>query len=406
MDVLTCSDREAAPIEPDEDHRKTALDHERNPKPPIKYNPDGSVTIGNFSLAQQILKSAKTEQAGFNAALVRRLPQKNVSVLFAEGEEHRRQRAATARFFTPHAVTTRYRGLITDLSLSLVERFRRTGRAVLDEMSLDLAAGVAAEIVGMTNSLRPGIGRRLSWMFEIQSLSGGGLLQTIRYVTLAQLGLARVYFLDVLPAIRARRKAPGPDLISSLIEQGWSHFNILTECVTYGTAGLSTTREFIVAAALHLLDDSALRRRFLDGDDSERLDILAEILRVEPAVSTLLRRTTAPVSLHDGAERHELDADCLVAIDIRSVNSDVTAAGACPHHVRPDRDAKGTAGLMSFGDGPHRCPGAAVALHEAAIFLEQLLRVPGIRLASEPTMSRNLASTGYVIRNAVLTNAA
>ena len=392
--------------EPDEDHRKTALDDERDPKPPIQRNRDGSVTIGSFGLAQQLLKNSRTEQAGFNAALVRRLPQKNVSVLFAEGEEHRRQRAATARFFTPHAVATRYRGPITDLSRSLVGRFQSTGRAVLDEMSLDLAAGVAAEIVGMTNSLRPGLGQRLSWMFEIQSLSDGGLLQTARYVALAQFGLARIYVLDVLPAIRARRKTPGPDLISSLLEQGWSHFNLLTECVTYGTAGLSTTREFIVAAALHLLEKDGLRRGFLDGDDAERLDILAEILRVEPAVSTLLRRTTAPVSLKDGAEQHELAAGCVVAIDIRSINSDPAAAGACPHQVRPDRDAKGTAGLMSFGDGPHRCPGAAVALHEAAIFLDHLLRVPGIRLASEPTMSRNLASTGYVIRNAVLTTGA
>jgi cytochrome P450 len=32
-----------------------------------------------------------------------------------------------------------------------------------------------------------------------------------------------------------------------------------------------------------------------------------------------------------------------------------------------------TLSLMSFLDGPHRCPGAAVALLESAIFLDHLL---------------------------------
>jgi cytochrome P450 len=57
---------------------------------------------------------------------------------------------------------------------------------------------------------------------------------------------------------------------------------------------------------------------------------------------------------------------------------------------------------MSFGDGPHRCPGAAVAMQEVAIFLEQLLRVPGLRLERSPTMTINPVSTGYELRNAVI----
>jgi len=57
---------------------------------------------------------------------------------------------------------------------------------------------------------------------------------------------------------------------------------------------------------------------------------------------------------------------------------------------------------MSFGDGPHRCPGAAVALQEAAIFLDQLLRVPGLRLEQPPTMTMNPVSTGYELRDAVI----
>jgi cytochrome P450 len=99
-----------------------------------------------------------------------------------------------------------------------------------------------------------------------------------------------------------------------------------------------------------------------------------------------------------------IPARSLVEIDIDAANRDVAVAGACPHDLDPDRAraAKASASLMSFGDGPHRCPGASVALHEAAIFLDQLLRIPSLRLEGPPTITTNPVSTGYELRNAVI----
>jgi cytochrome P450 len=57
---------------------------------------------------------------------------------------------------------------------------------------------------------------------------------------------------------------------------------------------------------------------------------------------------------------------------------------------------------MSFGDGPHRCPGAQVALHETRLFLERMFRLPGIRLFSEPQISWNPFIQGYELRGAVV----
>ena len=57
---------------------------------------------------------------------------------------------------------------------------------------------------------------------------------------------------------------------------------------------------------------------------------------------------------------------------------------------------------LSFGDGPHRCPGAQVALHETRIFLERLFRLPGIRLVSEPAILWNVQIQGYELRGAVV----
>jgi cytochrome P450 len=57
---------------------------------------------------------------------------------------------------------------------------------------------------------------------------------------------------------------------------------------------------------------------------------------------------------------------------------------------------------MSFGDGPHRCPGGAVALLESAIFLDHLFRVPGIRLTQMPTITSNPLVESYELRGAIV----
>ncbi|MGD8151160.1 hypothetical protein [Ornithinimicrobium sp. Y1694] len=57
------------------------------------------------------------------------------------------------------------------------------------------------------------------------------------------------------------------------------------ECLTYGAAGMVTTREFLQIATWHLLDRPALRHRFLVGSAEERSAILHELLRLAPTPS-------------------------------------------------------------------------------------------------------------------------
>ena len=79
-------------------------------------------------------------QAGFRAELLERFTGRtHAPVLFQDGEAHQKQRSATARFFAPKVVATRYRQLMENLSDRLVERFRSAGHAELDAMSLELA---------------------------------------------------------------------------------------------------------------------------------------------------------------------------------------------------------------------------------------------------------------------------
>jgi cytochrome P450 len=363
-----------------------------------------TIRIDSFATAREVLRSSDVRQAGFNAELVHRfIGHRHAPVLYQDGESHQRQRSATARFFAPRVVATRYRDLMEATSRDLVERFRAAGRAKLDDMSLELAVAVAADIVGLTDSPRDKMAIRLNRFFSVPRVRQGRVA-AISNVVLGQLRTLSFYLLDVRPAIDARRRSPREDVISHLIAEGYSNREILTECLTYGAAGMATTREFIAMAALRLFERDDLRARFVGADERVQEAILEEVLRLEPVVSVLKRRATFDIAVKTDTGLVTIPAGTLVEIDIGAANRDEAAAGRCPHQLDPDRmrATKVSASLMSFGDGAHRCPGASVALQEAAIFLNHLLRVPGLRLERPPTVTTNPVSTGYELRDAII----
>lgn len=368
------------------------FDHRHDERKSARFATGGTTaaaSVRGFEPVRAVLRNGQARQAGFKAELVERF--KGLSrppILYLHGEAHWRQRSGTARFFAPKVVATRYRAVMDATSAALIARLERVGRADLDALALEMAVTVAADIVGLTDSDVDGMSRRLDAFFSTAVQTRGGRIADTASFLLGQWRMLHFYLRDVRPAIRARRKAPREDVISHLLGEGYTPREILTECFTYGAAGMVTTREFITMAGWHLLERPELAATFVAGDEARKLVILEEILRLEPVVGTLFRR---------------IDAYTL-ALDIRSANTDAGAVGACPMTLDPDRVLAarvGAAGL-AFGDGEHRCPGAGVAMHEAAVFLDRLLRVPGLRLERAPTIGWNSLITGYELRGAVL----
>lgn len=192
------------------------------------------------------------------------------------------------------------------------------------------------------------------------------------------------------------------DVISRLLDEGRSDIEILVECTTFGLAGMGTTREFIVVAALHLFEKPDLRRRFLDDGDGEQMEILKEILRLEPQASMIYRTAS------DGAEgllSRAIKPGERLSLQIRAANLDEDAVGPDPARIDPDRarKMKNNGAWMSFGDGAHFCPGWQVALTETRIMLDKLFRIPGIRLTCYPDMEWTPPMLqSYQFRNAVI----
>jgi cytochrome P450 len=384
----------------------------------------GRWVVRSFDVARQVLRESEgTAQAGFGAEGLmagatgdassearprrrRRGRAMRPPILYLEGAQHRTQRKAAARFFAPK-VTEDYRGMMEGFSDDLVRQVGTDRPVDLSRLSMQMAVQVAAQVVGLTNSSTRGMSRRLDTFFSrdpLESRSGpAGWLTMLRSGT----ATARFFWMDVKPAIRARRRQPREDVVSQLLAEGFSDLEVLTECLTYGAAGMVTTREFICVAAWHLLDDPTLLAQYRDGTLDERLALLQETLRLEPVVGHLYRRLQRPLTVTADGTEQVLPAGALVDLDLRAVNADAATVGAEPYGLCPGRELPRSVppALMSFGDGNHRCPGAPIAIMESEIFLSTLFRHDIVALGP-PTVSWNPVSQGYDLDDFLITRRA
>jgi cytochrome P450 len=202
--------------------------------------------------------------------------------------------------------------------------------------------------------------------------------------------------------VRERRKQRRDDIISQVLDKGYSDRAIMIECLTYATAGMVTTREFMVMVAWYMFERPELREQFLSADEDGQFLLLHEILRLEPIAGLIYRRVDE--ELQSTVLGQPVTAGAKFAIDLRAVNSDEAIVGPCPFALDPERAKRQNQNstFMSFGDGSHRCPGSQVALYETRIFIDRLLRVPGIRLERAPEMHWNAPLMSYELRNAIV----
>ena len=377
--------------------------------PPIDRDANGIWHVRGFQEARATLRHDATKQAGFGAQQMEQLARfLKPAILYQEGSAHHQQRKQTARFFTPKAVDSNYRQLMEKFTNELISELQRDKRADLSEVSFKLAVRVAAQIVGLTNSRNNKMHKRLDAFFSYSAPIGLPPWHPRRllvpfYVAYYQLGF---YLNDVRPAIRARKRQPQDDLISYMLSQKARNRDIHIECVTYAAAGMVTTREFISLATWHFLEHPALRARYLAASETERYLILEEILRVEPVAGHLYRRATEDFTLESQGTAVTISQGDFIHLHVYAINTDSQVVAEHPRAICPGRELqteRAPASLMSFGDGAHRCAGLYVALQESDIFLQRLLALDNLQLQQPPDLKWNEATTGYELRNFVVT---
>ncbi|MDO5066750.1 MAG: cytochrome P450 [Propionibacteriaceae bacterium] len=383
--------------------RRRAWRPEESPGPRLER--EGRVVrIRCLAAARQALRERRrTTQAGFTAEFIPKGVFRHHPILISDGPLHDEQRRKVGRFLAPKVVASHYGALMAEVAERLLTDAQEAGEFDLSDLALLYTVEVTAEVVGLTESSIPDMARRLVSFFNQPPLDitrpdlGRTRRDWMRAAVNGIVPVLRFYWADVRRAIKVRRREPREDIISHLIAEGYSDTDILVECVTYGTAGMVTTREFICMAAWHLLDDAELRGRYLAGDQQERVAVLAEILRLEPVVGHLYRRVVEAFDLHDGDATVTAEVGDLIDVATRETNTDVEAVGGCPLELRPGRgmprgvDATG----LTFGDGAHKCPGQPLAIAEADALLIRLL--PTATLRAEPTIGWDDLIEGYAL---------
>lgn len=380
------------------DERKTAALATRMVKP--SYPHAKVVTDHNF--AREILRNKTMFQAGAGAEHMDMSNPDQVSFFFLDGEIHKKKRIQVSLYFQGEAIEQRYQPVMERVMDRLIADLQRGGRKPLDMMSFQMAVEVAAEVVGLTETDPDAMAQRIRMQFLAMSHRPGGALQARWAKAVQTYRVLKFFNKDVKPAIRARKAQPREDVISKLVQEGYTDQAILIECMTYATAGMLTTREFIVAAAWYLFERPEVCERFLQGDETEQLAILYEVLRLEPVAGMLHRRATADWT---GPNGEEVKTGEIYAIDIRGVNTDEKVVGSCPFAFDDSRAKrmKKPPAWLSFAEGAHRCPGSQVALSETRYFLDRLFRVPGLRLAAPPKVGWFEAVKGYELHGALVT---
>jgi len=356
------------------------------------------VYLRELRQAQGVLRAKQaTSQAGFTAE---RIPARSFAhrpILIDDGPEHQEHRKQLVRFFSPRTLE-QHRQFIERTAEEFVTEASQSGTVKIDEIALHFSVRVASEIVGLTSSPTAELASRLEAFLRQPPVDhtradhGRTNKQWAQAARDALLPLLRFYWKDVRPAIRAHRSHASDDIITHLLERGYRPREILMECLTYGTAGMVTTREFISMTMFRLCIDEPLRARYLQAAEPERMAILAEIIRLEPPVAHLYRRvqqTTNDCPYQPGS---------LIDIDVRQANTDPCVYHSDPEKLCTDRglSASDRTGL-SFGDGAHRCPGSNLAMLETDVLVRALFRA-GATPRELPKHDFDTLVQGYQLR--------
>lgn len=303
------------------------------------------------------------------------------SMLTVDGEEHRRMRALVAQALTPRRVE-RMRGRIAELTAGLLDRLPSDGQVVdlKAEFAYPLPMYVISDLMGIDAADHP----RLKVLFDKFFST-----QTPPAEVVATLGELAAMMARV---VAARRAEPGDDLTSALIlaSEGGDHLTdeeIVSTLQLMVAAGHETTISLIVNAVVNLAshpDQLALVR---SGEASWEM-VVEETLRYSTPTSHVLIRFAAEDVPVGGKVIRTGDA---LIVSYAAIGRDERAHGPTAGAFDITRMSAPPANRhISFGHGPHVCPGAALSRLEAGVALPALYeRFPGLTLAVAPSELRN-----------------
>ncbi|MBL8061700.1 MAG: cytochrome P450 [Anaerolineales bacterium] len=366
--------------------------------PRIEKDAQGTWHVRGYAEARDLLKEDMI-QDGFNADELRKAGFDGV--LYMSGDPHRQMRAAIAKYFSPTTVQNTHMAVIEKTADELISDLKAQKNINLKILTRRMAAIIASVVIGLTPTNE--MVQRIDNMLHSPKLSGNPVVAFIQTLQ-GHYRRFSFFFLDVMPAIRSRRKSPQNDVISYMLSKEKRPLDILVECIVYGAAGMATTQEFILVVLLHCMKDAKLREIMLSDNTAARYEALNEILRLEPVIANIYRLPKEAVNVKSEDREVTIQPGERIAFHLYDVNVDAKAAGDAPEKLNPHRNLeKGVyRSMMGFGSGPHRCAGEHLALAETDVFIQKLLKLPGLRIESGPDIIRNDTVEGYEVNDLIV----
>ncbi|MEV5528029.1 cytochrome P450 family protein [Streptomyces prunicolor] len=307
------------------------------------------------------------------------------SMLTVDGADHRRMRTLVAQALTPRRVE------------QMRERIAKRTQSLLDgldgdEVEVDLKAAFAyplpmyviADLMGIAEDQLP----RLKELFEKFFSTQTPPAEVIATLT----ELAGI----MAATVAAKRAEPGDDLTSALIaaSENGDHLTdeeIVSTLQLMVAAGHETTISLIVNAVVNLSTHPVQRALVLAGE-ADWSSVVEETLRHStPTSHVLIRFATEDVQVGDKV----LPAGDALIVSYAAIGRDEEAHGPTAGEFDITRTSENR--HISFGHGPHVCPGAALSRLEADVALPALyerfphldLAVPATELRNKPVVTQN-----------------
>jgi pimeloyl-[acyl-carrier protein] synthase len=297
------------------------------------------------------------------------------TMLMMDPPDHTRIRHLVSRAFTPRRVEERLRPRIEALVDELLAPLRACAELeLMRDFAEPLPAIVIAELLGV-----PARDHRQFKQWSSELVAGGparAFEPGAQERTAALFGRLREYVRGI---VAERRKAPGEDMISGLIDAQEEH-DALSEGELISTslllliAGHETTTNLIGNGLLALLrHPDQLERLRREPDLLE--NAIEELLRYDSPVQATVRIATEDVAIAGSV----IPKDAIALALLGAANRDPA------EFPEPDRLdlARENVRHLSFGLGTHFCLGAGLARLEARLAFRGLLALPGLRLATD-----------------------
>ena len=285
------------------------------------------------------------------------------SFLALDPPRHTRLRGLVSKGFTPRRVA-QLEGRIREMSVEVLDALQgRDGFDFVAEVAGKVPMDVISEMLGVPAADRPELRRRADLLVHrdegVRDVPPEGI---------EAFAWMRRYFIELLAE---RRKRPGDDLISVLLEveldgARLDEAEILSFANLMIVAGNETTTK-LLANALYWLWRNPEQRARVTRDPEARIPGWAEeTLRYDNSTQMLARRVSEDFELRG----QKLRAGDRALLLVGSANRDA--------EVFPEADVfdieRDCTQSLSFGRGVHFCLGAALARLEGRVVLEEWWR--------------------------------